>query len=60
MLLLNSKKLRLGMGIVTSLNWLFNGLLAFTWPFFEQDFHWWGAFLWYAIWCVIGEIAILL
>lgn len=48
------------MGIVTSLNWLFNGLLAFTWPFFEQDFHWWGAFLWYAIWCVIGEIAILL
>ncbi|GAB7357315.1 hypothetical protein MBLNU459_g8277t1 [Dothideomycetes sp. NU459] len=50
----------IGMGIVTSINWLFNGLLAFTWPFFEQDFHWWGAFLWYAMWCVIGEIAILL
>lgn len=41
----------IGMGCVTSVNWFFNWLIAFTLPKFFIIFHEWGAFLWYALWC---------
>lgn len=41
----------IGMGCVTSINWFFNWLIAFTLPRFFTAFHVWGAFLWYALWC---------
>lgn len=42
-----------GMGCVTSVNWLFNWLIAFTAPGFFVHYHDFGAFLWYAAWCVV-------
>lgn len=38
-----------GMGLVTSVNWL----IAFTAPWFFDQFKPYGAFLWYAAWCVV-------
>ena len=49
-----------GMGIATALNWILNFFVAVTWPLFENRFHRQGAFAWYAAWCVVGEIVILL
>lgn len=43
----------IGMGCVTSVNWFFNWLIAFTLPRFFNIFHEWGAFLWYAVWCFV-------
>jgi MFS family permease len=43
----------LGMGLVTSINWLFNFLIALTLPGFFQTYRPFGAFLWYSVWCVI-------
>lgn len=43
----------LGMGCVTSINWLFNWLIAITAPKFFNVFYAYGAFLWYAAWCVL-------
>lgn len=43
----------LGMGIVVSINWMFNWLIAFTGPWFFNAFSAWGTFLWYGIWCII-------
>lgn len=48
-----------GMGLVTSINWLFNWLIAFTAPKFFQRFGEGGTFAWYAVWCVILWFAIL-
>ncbi|MCJ1427554.1 Solute carrier 2 (Facilitated glucose transporter) member 8 [Sticta canariensis] len=42
-----------GMGCVTSVNWLFNWLIAFTAPGFFVHFHNSGTFFWYAGWCVV-------
>ena len=42
-----------GMGCVTSVNWFFNWLIAFTAPGFFVEFHDYGTFLWYAAWCVV-------
>lgn len=47
-----------GMGIATSVTWLFNFVLAVTWPTFENKLHRVGAFCWYGGWCVIGWIMI--
>lgn len=49
-----------GMGCVTSVNWLFNWLIAFTAPQLLQHFQYWGAFLFYAIWCVVLWVLIFL
>ena len=43
----------IGMGCVTSVNWFFNWLIAFTVPKFFDIFKPWGAFLWYALWCFV-------
>ena len=50
----------LGMGFVTSVNWLFNWLIAFTLPGFFNHFNRYGAFLWYATWCAVLEVMIFL
>lgn len=49
-----------GMGIVTSVNWAFNFLLALTWPKFLEAFKPSGSFGWYAAWCGIGWVLIFL
>ena len=49
-----------GMSCVTSINWLFNWLIAFTSPGLLQDFQYYGAFVWYAIWCVVLWVLIFL
>lgn len=41
----------IGMGCVTSVNWFFDWLIAFTVPQFFAKFKPSGAFLWYALWC---------
>lgn len=48
------------MGIVTSINWLFNFILALTWPWFLRKFGSAGAFSWYGGWCVVGWFMIFL
>lgn len=45
-----------GMGFVVSINWLFNWLIAFTVPIFQQSFGdkgWPGVFYYYSAWCVV-------
>ncbi|KAK5044802.1 hypothetical protein LTR84_010458 [Exophiala bonariae] len=42
-----------GMGLVVSINWLFNWLIAFTLPQFINAFHETGAFYYYSGWCVV-------
>jgi hypothetical protein len=49
-----------GMGIVTAINWFLNFVVAISWPPLYKAFHEYGAFIWYAGWCIIGEIVILL
>ena len=49
-----------GMGCVTSVNWFFNWIIAFTAPQFFNAFKGYGAFVWYAIWCVILWVLIFL
>ncbi|KAJ9645677.1 hypothetical protein H2201_007506 [Coniosporium apollinis] len=48
------------MGLVTAVNWFFNFFLAITWPRFLRAFTATGAFCWYAGWCVVGWVVILL
>ncbi|KAI4185302.1 MAG: hypothetical protein L6R41_004216 [Letrouitia leprolyta] len=49
-----------GMSMATALTWFFNFLLAVTFPKFQDAFHNTGAFGYYAAWCVVGWILILL
>ena len=49
-----------GMGCVKNANWLFNWLVAYTAPEFFQAFAYYGPFVWYAIWCVLLWVMILL
>lgn len=49
-----------GMGCVTSVNWFFDWLIAFTVPGFFSTFKPWGAFLWYALWCFVLWVLIFL
>lgn len=46
--------------MATALTWFFNFLLAVTFPKFQDAFHNTGAFGYYAAWCVVGWILILL
>ena len=50
----------IGMGCVTSVNWFFDWLIAFTTPGFFNTFRPWGAFLWYAMWCFVLWVMIFL
>ncbi|OJD39050.1 mfs sugar transporter [Diplodia corticola] len=50
----------LGMGIATAVLWLFNGILAITYPQFLRSFTPAGTFGWYAAWCFAGWFMILL
>jgi hypothetical protein len=50
----------LGMSVVIAINWLFNFLLAVTFPRFQVAFHNVGALMWYAAWCAAGWWLILL
>lgn len=49
-----------GMSMATALLWFFNFLLAVTFPKFQDAFHNTGAFGYYAAWCVVGWVLILL
>ncbi|KAL8824380.1 MAG: hypothetical protein Q9191_005092 [Dirinaria sp. TL-2023a] len=44
----------LGMSMATATLWLFNFLLAVTFPSFEDTFGKAGAFGYYSAWCVVG------
>ena len=49
----------LGMSMATAVLWLFNFLLAVTFPRFQYSFGNTGAFGYYAAWCVVGWFMIL-
>ncbi|KAL8948376.1 MAG: hypothetical protein Q9222_005432 [Ikaeria aurantiellina] len=49
-----------GMSMATALTWFFNFLLAVTFPKFQDAFRNTGAFGYYAAWCVVGWVLILL
>jgi hypothetical protein len=48
------------MGIVTAITWFLNFVVAISWPLLYIALNKYGAFIWYAGWCIIGEIVILL
>ncbi|KAF7563093.1 hypothetical protein G7046_g1032 [Stylonectria norvegica] len=50
----------LGMSLATATTWLFNFLLAVTWPSLERAFTSTGAFGWYAGWNIIGFFLVLM
>ena len=50
----------LGMSIAIAVNWLFTFLLAITFPSFWNSFSPTGTFMYYAVWCCIGFVLILL
>ncbi|KAL9054520.1 MAG: hypothetical protein Q9206_003501 [Seirophora lacunosa] len=49
-----------GMSMATALTWFFNFLLAVTFPKFQDAFQNTGAFGYYAAWCAVGWVLILL
>lgn len=49
-----------GMSFATATTWCFNFILAFTWPALVNAFTPQGAFGWYAAWCLILWILVLL
>jgi MFS family permease len=49
-----------GMSWATATTWCFNFILSFTWPMLLDAFKPQGAFGWYAAWCLIGWVLILL
>ncbi|EAW15322.1 sugar porter family MFS transporter [Aspergillus clavatus NRRL 1] len=49
-----------GMSWATATTWCFNFILSFTWPMLLDAFKPQGAFSWYAAWCLIGWVLILL
>ncbi|KAM5350473.1 hypothetical protein ACJ41O_006978 [Fusarium nematophilum] len=50
----------IGMSLATATTWLFNFILAVTWPSLQRAFKPQGAFGWYAAWNVIGFVLVLL
>ncbi|KAL8775658.1 MAG: hypothetical protein Q9209_000154 [Squamulea sp. 1 TL-2023] len=48
------------MSMATALTWFFNFLLAVTFPKFQDAFENTGAFGYYAAWCMVGWVLILL
>ncbi|KAF9890109.1 hypothetical protein FE257_006270 [Aspergillus nanangensis] len=49
-----------GMSWATATTWCFNFILSFTWPMLLRAFKPQGAFGWYAAWCLIGWVLVLL
>ncbi|KAL4940147.1 hypothetical protein BDV06DRAFT_230548 [Aspergillus oleicola] len=49
-----------GMALATATTWLFNFVLAITWPSLRIAFTDQGAFSWYAGWCVVGWWLVLM
>jgi MFS family permease len=49
-----------GMSWATATTWCFNFILSFTWPHLLSAFKPQGAFGWYAAWCLIGWVLVLL
>ncbi|KAL2847286.1 hypothetical protein BJX68DRAFT_268149 [Aspergillus pseudodeflectus] len=49
-----------GMALATATTWLFNFVLAITWPSLRIAFKEQGAFSWYAGWCIVGWWLILM
>lgn len=49
-----------GMSFATATTWCFNFILSFTWPNLMAAFKNQGAFSWYAAWCLIGWVLVLL
>ncbi|KAE8160082.1 hypothetical protein BDV40DRAFT_290397 [Aspergillus tamarii] len=49
-----------GMSWATATTWCFNFILSFTWPSLLRAFQPQGAFSWYAAWCLIGWVLVLL
>ncbi|KAI9373475.1 hypothetical protein BJX61DRAFT_533140 [Aspergillus egyptiacus] len=49
-----------GMSWATATTWCFNFILSFTWPMLLRAFKPQGAFSWYAAWCLIGWVLVLL
>ncbi|KAK2767414.1 hypothetical protein FQN54_003570 [Arachnomyces sp. PD_36] len=49
-----------GMSWATATTWCFNFILSFTWPHLVSAFKPQGAFAWYATWCLIGWVLVLL
>ncbi|KAJ6131556.1 hypothetical protein N7523_001262 [Penicillium sp. IBT 18751x] len=49
-----------GMSWATATTWCFNFILSFTWPHLLSTFKPQGAFGWYAAWCLIGWVLVLL
>jgi MFS family permease len=50
----------LGMSVVTAINWFFNSVIAITFPSLDNSLTAPGAFAYYAAWCVVGWVFILL
>lgn len=50
----------IGMSFATATTWCFNFILSFTWPSLQTAFKSQGAFGWYAAWCIVGWIGVLL
>ncbi|KAL4775936.1 hypothetical protein BDW60DRAFT_104271 [Aspergillus nidulans var. acristatus] len=49
-----------GMALATATTWLFNFVLAITWPSLRIAFKDQGAFSWYAGWCIVGWWMVLM
>jgi hypothetical protein len=45
-----------GIGIVIAFNWLLNFFVSMIWPVISglHEMKTYGAFAWYATWCIIG------
>ena len=50
----------IGMSFATATTWFWNFVLSITWPSLELAFKPQGAFGWYAAWCIILWVLILL
>ena len=49
-----------GMSFATATTWCFNFILSFTWPSLLTAFKPQGAFAWYATWCLVLWVLVLL
>lgn len=49
-----------GMSWATAVTWSFNFVISFTWPHLLRAFKPQGAFAWYAAWCLVGWVLVLL
>ena len=49
-----------GMSWATATTWCFNFIISFTFPSLQTAFTTQGAFAWYAAWCIILWILVIL